>query len=286
MVIKRPKGLCRNMESSSTNYSTCQLYEVTHLPVPQLLRPYLQNIQSFLTHTFIPGTIPWHIMPDGSSYIIFTLMRRNNQYRSRLVWVGPRNIYEEIDRKERLVNITYRFWPGGAFPWLPFPVKDLADRAIHLSELWGDDGEVLRQKMTEAAINNNLEGCTDLLSHLLKAKLKQSQIIHPIVPQSIQWFEHQEDHPSITSIASKFGISDRYLRKIMVQQVGMGPKKLARIFRVTKAVAQMDQGWQLGWAALAQSNGYYDQAHMIDEFQALLGASPENFIQRKNREVV
>lgn len=39
-------------------------------------------------------------------------------------------------------------------------------------------------------------------------------------------------------------------------------------------------------AALAIDHGYYDQAHMIDDFQELVGDSPERFIQRHNRETV
>ena len=87
-------------------------------------------------------------------------------------------------------------------------------------------------------------------------------------------------------MAKGVGITERYLRKLMIRHTGLGPKRLARIFRVTRTVGQADKGWPFGWAGLAVANGYYDQAHMIDEFQELLGASPERFIHRKNREAI
>ena len=32
------------------------------------------------------------------------------------------------------------------------------------------------------------------------------------------------------------------------------------------------------WSAVAVEAGYYDQAHMIDEFQRLVGATPAAFV--------
>lgn len=274
------------MALQENNYNTQQLYKVYNCTPPAHLKLYIQDIQILETHTFFSGSIPWHIMPDGSSYIIYTLIRRKDQYRSRLALVGPRTIYKEIDRKERLLSIILRFWPGGAFPWLPFPVAELADQAMRLEHLWGEHWGILKQEMTKLAIKNETEACVKLLIQALSHSLNSAVIGHPIVRISVQLMLENDGYMPIQSLATQLGISDRYLRKLMIKQVGLNPKRLARIIRITKAVAQVDHGWQFGWSALAHSSGYYDQAHMIDEFQALLGASPEAFVARMNREEV
>lgn len=274
------------MVSQEKIYGLEELYEVRHISPPPDLKAYLQDIQVFVTHTLFPGTIPWHIMPDGSAYIIYNLIKRKEQFRSRLAIVGPRTVYKEIDRKERLLAIILRFWPGGAYPWLTFPVGELADQSFHLEHLWGEQWRQLRQEMTELAIQNAIEPCVDLLVRKLTTTLNPASGVHPLIGKSVQLLLQNEVPISIKALSSQFGVSDRYLRKLMLQQVGLGPKRLARIFRVTKAVAMADGAWPFGWSALAHSNGYYDQAHMIDEFQSLLGASPESFIQRVNRETV
>lgn len=274
------------MQSTEKNTATRQLYEVLDFPPPAFLSPFIQEIRTFATRTFLPGAVPWHIMPDGSSYLIFTLSRRNKQYRSRLVWVGPRTVYKEIDRKERLLNITIRFWPGSASLWLPMPLGEIADRSIHLSELWGEQAAILKQNISQSAAKKDINSCVRQLLVFLEDQLEWHKSSHPTVSGCVQTLLQHQAGLSIKAIATQLGVSDRYLRKTMVAQVGMSPKKLSRIFRVTKAVALADQKWPFGWAALANTSGYYDQAHMIDEFQALLGASPEAFITRRNREEV
>lgn len=274
------------MEIQEKNYSTRYLYSVQKVIPSPVLRAYIQNIEILVTQNFLSGSIPWHIMPDGSSYIIYTLIKRKEQYRSRLAWVGPRTVYKEIDRKERLLTIIVRFWPGGAFPWMSFPISEMTDQAIRLEHLWGEQWGLLKREMTVLAIKKEYVACVALLSQALENSLNLTSCVHPIINKSVQMLLQAEGVATIGSLAAQLGISDRYLRKVMFHQVGLSPKRLARIIRVTHAVAQVDKGWDFGWAALAHSTGYFDQSHMIDEFQALLGTSPERFIGRMSREEV
>ncbi len=62
--------------------------------------------------------------------------------------------------------------------------------------------------------------------------------------------------------------------------LGIGAKRFCQIQRVKKTLRQAQTGWDYGWAGLANNNGYYDQSHMIDEFQSLLGASPGALIDK------
>jgi transcriptional regulator GlxA family with amidase domain len=69
------------------------------------------------------------------------------------------------------------------------------------------------------------------------------------------------------------GLSKRTLERRFQIHIGTTPKKYARIVRLRNALFQRKQ--LSNWADVAYSSGYYDQSHMINDFQELYGLSPE-----------
>jgi AraC-like DNA-binding protein len=52
----------------------------------------------------------------------------------------------------------------------------------------------------------------------------------------------------------------------------MGPKQFARIARIDRVLSARTQG--ATWADIAYATGFADQAHMINDFTAIVGVSP------------
>ena len=63
------------------------------------------------------------------------------------------------------------------------------------------------------------------------------------------------------------------------EHVGISPKLLARILRFNRAVEL--SATPLAWAEVSQTCGYYDQAHMVRDFQQFSGYSPTEFARRR-----
>jgi AraC-like DNA-binding protein len=83
----------------------------------------------------------------------------------------------------------------------------------------------------------------------------------------------------VDTLAAELGCSRRYLVAGFREQVGVPPKTLARILRFHRAVGMMGSG--PGWAEIALSCGYYDQAHLIRDFNQFAGSSPSDFARRR-----
>lgn len=65
-------------------------------------------------------------------------------------------------------------------------------------------------------------------------------------------------------------------------RVGMTPKLTSRIFRFQKALAAANAAKTTpDWADLAANCGYYDQAHLIHEFQQLAGLTPSQYLRSR-----
>ena len=72
----------------------------------------------------------------------------------------------------------------------------------------------------------------------------------------------------------------RRFSQVFGAQVGLPPKLFSRILRFERARALTDQIKRLNWAQLASTCGYFDQSHMINDFQEFSGFSPTEYLRR------
>jgi AraC-like DNA-binding protein len=75
-------------------------------------------------------------------------------------------------------------------------------------------------------------------------------------------------------------VSVRSLHRLFEQFVGVSPKWVIRRARVQEAADRVARGVRVDWAATAQDLGYHDQAHLIRDFRAQIGATPTAYARR------
>lgn len=75
--------------------------------------------------------------------------------------------------------------------------------------------------------------------------------------------------------ARALGVSERQLRRDFRDALGLPPKAVARLDRFARALRAAHAGAQASWASIAADAGYYDQAHLIAEFNAIAGVGPQ-----------
>lgn len=78
----------------------------------------------------------------------------------------------------------------------------------------------------------------------------------------------------VPDVARELSVSERQLRNLFAEGVGLSPKHFARINRVRAVLAHAAE---LSWAQLAAVTGYYDQSHMTSDFRALMGVPPRSY---------
>jgi len=79
---------------------------------------------------------------------------------------------------------------------------------------------------------------------------------------------------SVKSIAETLNASTRTLQRHFVDNLGVTPKFYARKLRLSHAAILADRSEQVVWADVAAACGFHDQAHMINEYQSLIGLTP------------
>ena len=82
-------------------------------------------------------------------------------------------------------------------------------------------------------------------------------------------------------VSRDLGLLPRTLRRRITAQVGLTPKGFARVRRMQRLVRNLDGQRQVDWAAAAAEHGYADQPHLADEFRALAGVTPSEYLRSR-----
>jgi transcriptional regulator GlxA family with amidase domain len=81
----------------------------------------------------------------------------------------------------------------------------------------------------------------------------------------------------IEQLAARLGVSRQHMAAQFRDKVGLSPKLYARIRRFRRATAALKTTPAPDWAQLALDCGYFDQSHLIHDFQEFAGSAPERF---------
>jgi AraC-like DNA-binding protein len=83
--------------------------------------------------------------------------------------------------------------------------------------------------------------------------------------------------PDGDELAARHAMSQRTLQRLFRRYVGVSPKWVLQRYRLHEAAERIAEGRDGDWAATALELGYFDQAHFIRDFKALIGASPAQY---------
>jgi AraC-like DNA-binding protein len=83
----------------------------------------------------------------------------------------------------------------------------------------------------------------------------------------------------VEELARALGVSRQHLALQFRERVGLNTKTFAMVCRFRRASEGVRElrGAAIDWAAMAGEWGYYDQSHLIHEFQMFAGETPEAF---------
>lgn len=83
---------------------------------------------------------------------------------------------------------------------------------------------------------------------------------------------------SVASIAGQVGLGRRQLGQLVRTELGLTPKTVARILRFGQASRCLRSGRTTSLAEIAVMCGYYDQAHLTNDWRRLSGCTPGEWI--------
>jgi AraC-like DNA-binding protein len=271
---------------------------LSHSPGP----PLSQFVDRFwiLTGAQIPRKE--RILPSGTIELVINL--RENEMRihdpvqpercKRFSGVILSGVYSrafvcDAIQHESIAGVHFR--PGGAAPFLDEAASEFTDTHVDLAELWGRSARQLRERLCELATPQER---FRMMERFLMGRLHlHPSKRHPALAPALNMFGATGTGGSVRDVARAIGLCERRFIQVFNTQVGVTPKLFCRLLRFQRARALAQQKAMVDldrepdrratrgvdWPQLASACGYYDQSHLIHDFQEFSGSSPTDYLQ-------
>ncbi|MEV0091402.1 AraC family transcriptional regulator [Streptomyces sp. NPDC050738] len=192
------------------------------------------------------------VLPDGCMDLLWT--------EGRLFVAGPdTRAHAPSGIPGRIAGV--RFAPGTGPGFLGVPAYELRDRRVALAELWP---AAHTRRLTE-----RVDASPDPAAALEAVALRRAAEAGPPEPLLRAVVAHLSAGRPVNATADAVGLGPRQLHRRALHAFGYGPKTLARILRLQRALALAADG--MPYAEVALAAGCTDQAHLAREMRDLAG---------------
>ena len=186
----------------------------------------------------------------------------SGRYTTRLAGVG------------NAFGMTFR--PGGFRGILGAPLHTIVDAALDPGALFGGKGAALAAGLAASEDADARIACAErfLRAHA-PAPDPNAELVNAIVAAAMA----ERALRRVSDLAAYCGCSQRTLQRLFREYIGLGPKWMVQRFRLQQAAELLARTDAPPWPVLAAELGYFDQAHFINEFKAVLGRTPSAYVQ-------
>lgn len=201
------------------------------------------------------------VLPDGCMDLLW--------HEGRLVIAGP-DTRAYVTEGEPSAWAGVRFYPGTAPALLGVPAHEMRDRRVELADVW-PAAEVRR-------VTAQVNAADDPASGLEQVALERAAGTDPPDPLLRQVVTALDAGRPVATTADELGVGARQLHRRCLTAFGYGPKTLARVLRLQRALALARSGVPL--AETAARSGFADQAHLARDVKELAGMPPTDLLGR------
>lgn len=171
--------------------------------------------------------------------------------------------------------LTVRLHPCALARLIREPASLLADRGVDLRSLWRrSEIEAVESELSELGSPLARVGRVEaFLARHFRDTDRASPVSAALALMGCGRVR------TVAAAADAVGLSERHFNRSFRLEIGLGPKRYARVARIERLIASYRAS--RSWAAAAHDAGYSDQPHLVREFQALVGQTPERFLRER-----
>ena len=193
--------------------------------------------------------------------------------------VWTRRFLFEYPTPVRLVGVHFKPW--GISPFVDMPATELRDRWVPVDAVWQRSLDRIRSQLGEiASANETLRVMEDELRSRLAEAPARGLVL---VEHTGGHMETSRGKVSVRALTDAAGVSGNHLAEQFKSHVGVTPKRVARIYRFARLILSVDAQRRVDWSELAQTAGYFDQAHFSREFKDFTGQTPTEYLALRRR---
>lgn len=243
-------------------------FRLTRYEPAEALQPYIE--QYWVTEWDLRGEAPYQQVILAHPNINMVNMQGN----TRIYGISPATSSQLLEGQGSALGV--KFQPAGFYPFWQQPVANLTSQSLDFREVFGNDVQLLELDLL--ANGDEEEQVLLLESFFLERKPAEDRHV-ALLNGMVHTIMNESDILRVGDLVIRFGIHMRTLQRLFNRYVGMSPKWVIQRYRLHEAADRIEREGFTDWSRLSLELGYYDQAHFIKDFKAMIGRSPEDYIQ-------
>lgn len=251
-------------------------------PLPQL-NEYVDSINFFNNaHHSDSKNILFDASPEG----VFELVFQSNDS----VWQKDNNDGVWKQRDEAFVGglhqqsyqiklppetevVSVRFKPGAFKYVFSGPLNEFVNAKVPVIDLWQKDGLKIKEQLKK--LNDHKEKI-NVIAAFITTKLNIKK--HSVIDDSVNEIINNKGVVDISHLEYNSHLSTAQFRKRFREEVGLSPKKYAKIIKINSILSELEQFEECKLLTdLVYAYDYFDQSHFIKEFKSIVGKTPTQF---------
>ena len=153
-------------------------------------------------------------------------------------------------------------------------MSKLADRIVPASRVFGKDLEPLE---TILLSSGNEDDKVQAADDFFRAHAPRPDPRVEMAGHLVERILREPEIKTVDDLANRAGMGKRRLQRIFNEYIGASPKWVIQRYRLHELVEKVNSGSQLDWSQVALELGYFDQAHLINDFKSIVGYSPAEY---------
>lgn len=248
------------------------------------LAAYVSHILLYREQLPADREIHEHVLPDGAVRLVFNFgdaPTSSGLTGQAMEVIGASAAPVRVRLAGRIDGLSLTLRPGAVAALLGrVPAGDIDARVVPLEALWGRAAGALFDHLATAASD---AARVAALQRALAQRLHEAGMAapHPGAAHAAALIAAAQGQASPRQVAEAIGVGERRLQQLFHTHVGLTPRAWSRLARMRSCLRALRTLAQPPtWADLAVERGYYDQAHLANEFRALCGMTPTEFLRR------
>lgn len=224
------------------------------------------------------------VFPSGNTEIIFNLGAGNwHTFNGEtFVTTPPVELWGQLVRPLAIKStgqntmLGIRLLPHGAAAILNDNISLFNNQVSSFSDINGKNVRTLHNQLLETRSWHKRIALieTFLLQQLTLSAKRLPKLA--VINDLMYALRRQEASVTMESMATRYGITARYMQQLFVQHTGLTPKLYSQINRFQKSLQLVTAG-EDSLTAIAYECGYADQSHFIKEFKSFTGYTPSAY---------
>ncbi len=196
----------------------------------------------------------------------------------RSIISGLSNSFSDVSTSGAVGVIFVRFNTAGACNFFRFPLSEIENRSIDLSDVFYKEIRIVEELLYD---QKSHEQKIKIIEDFLSSRFSPVPVYDcAVLINAIGLIRKNKGRVNTPYLAEKLSVTGKTLERKFSGYLGKTPKQFIRLIRFQQTLKDISINKDLDLTEYAYNNGYFDQSHFIKDFKAFTGLTPGEFIRK------